>query len=292
MQAAASLSGVSKSFGAGEASVRALRGVRLEVPAGALMMVIGPSGCGKTTLVSVLAAILRPDAGEVEVLGERPFSLSPRALADFRARHLGFVFQAFNLIPGLTALENVELPALLIGMSRMVARERATMVLERVGMGSRLGTYPQQLSGGQQQRVAIARAIVHEPSLVVCDEPTSALDQATGRRAMILLRSLAAERGRTLIVVTHDQRAYGFADRIATMEDGHIVRIVRRRLPVGDSTPGGAGDDDGSADAPVLGDAAQLAQLAPPVVTSPDSDTAPAASTASVASAGTRKEHP
>ena len=257
MTLAASLHNVTKTFGQGEAAVQALRGVGLDVPSGALLMVIGPSGCGKTTLVSVLAAILRPDAGNVEILGERPFALSPLALADFRARHLGFVFQSFNLIPGLSAIENVELPALLIGMSRRQARERAAETLERVGLGDRLDSYPTTLSGGQQQRVAIARAIVHEPSLVICDEPTSALDQTAGRRVMVLLRQLAAERGRTLIVVTHDQRAYGFADRIATMVDGHVMRIVRRRI--------GAGFDEAEADeTPALSDAEQLAALGPP----------------------------
>jgi putative ABC transport system ATP-binding protein len=228
MQAAAELDGVEIAFGRGEARTQALRGVNLRVDAGELLMVVGPSGCGKTTLVSVLAGLLRPDSGRVRILGADLARLGSGEQADFRATHLGFVFQSFNLIPALSILDNVAIPARLAGVADPVGAARR--MLERVGLGDRLAARPMQLSGGQQQRVAIARAVVHSPRLVVADEPSSALDHENGHAAMVLLRTLVADGQRALVVVTHDPRVEHFADRIATMEDGHIVRYVRRRI--------------------------------------------------------------
>lgn len=221
---------VTKTFGAGTAAVQALRGINLEIAASELFMLVGPSGCGKTTLISVVAGILTHDDGEVELFGESLDGMSESAKADFRARRVGFVFQQFNLVPTLTVQENVALPLQIAGRRRGYALACAAEVLDQVGLGDSLGVLPDVLSGGQQQRVAIARAIVHDPEILVCDEPTSALDQDKGRQVMQLLRAVAIRPGRALIVVTHDNRIFKFADRIATMVDGHIVRFVRRRF--------------------------------------------------------------
>lgn len=218
--------GVTKTYGTGDAKVVALRGVDLEIRCGELLMLAGPSGCGKTTLISIIAAILEPDSGMCEVLGHDPQHLSQSERAHFRGVAIGFVFQLFNLLPALTAVENVAVPLLINGVSRRRAEARARGVLEAVGLGARLSALPAQLSGGQQQRVAIARALAHDPKLIVCDEPTSNLDHETGRNMMEILRRVGRSRDRALIVVTHDTRIYEFADRIARMEDGKVVEIV------------------------------------------------------------------
>jgi putative ABC transport system ATP-binding protein len=217
--------GLTKRYGTGTAQVTALRGVELEVMEGELLMLMGPSGCGKTTLISIITGILDQDAGECTVLGERLGDLEPDAKTAFRCRAVGFVFQSFNLIPQLGAAENATIPLLLNGMPRSKALSKARAVIAQVGLADRADAFPAQLSGGQQQRIAIARALVHDPKLIVCDEPTSALDHATGERVLELLRGIAAGGGRTLIVVTHDQRILGFADRIAHMDDGRITHI-------------------------------------------------------------------
>jgi putative ABC transport system ATP-binding protein len=217
--------GVTKGYGEGGARVQALRGVDLDVRRGELLVLSGPSGCGKTTLLSIISGILDADAGSCEVLGREPARLDEDARAGFRLENLGFVYQAFNLLPALSACENVSVPLLLGGVARAVAEERARAALHAVGLGGRGDALPPQLSGGQQQRVAIARALVHAPALVVCDEPTSNLDHAAGQEAMALLRSLAASGGRTVLVVTHDPRVVAFADRVAHMEDGRVVGI-------------------------------------------------------------------
>jgi putative ABC transport system ATP-binding protein len=219
--------GLTKHYGAGAARVTALRGVELEVKQGELLMLMGPSGCGKTTLISIIAGILDQDEGECTVLGERLGDLKPDAKTAFRCRAVGFVFQAFNLIPQLPVAENAMIPLLLNNMPRAKAKARAREVIAQVGLADRADAFPAQLSGGQQQRIAIARALVHDPKLIVCDEPTSALDHATGQSILELLRGLATDDRRTLIVVTHDQRILGFADRIAYMDDGRIARIER-----------------------------------------------------------------
>ncbi len=218
--------GVTKTYGKGGSAVRALRGVDLEVHQGEMMMLVGPSGCGKTTLISVVAGVLDRDEGECTVLGEDFKKLGPDRTTAFRAKNVGFVFQAFNLIPTLTIAENVSVPLLINGVRRSEALRKAKEMLDRVGLGTRVNDIPSRLSGGQQQRVAISRALVHKPRLLVCDEPTSALDHATGQKVMELLREVASGGDLSLVVVTHDQRIFEFADRMATMDDGHIVSIT------------------------------------------------------------------
>jgi len=217
---------VTKTYGAGDASVMALRGVDLDVRRGELLMVVGPSGCGKTTLISVIAAMLDQDSGECEVLGRDLKHLDRSERTRFRGESIGYVFQMFNLLPALSAVENVSLPLLINGASRRNAEHRAEEVLETVGLGTRRDALPAQLSGGQQQRVAIARALVHDPRLIVCDEPTSNLDHLAGQNMMELLRDVAKSPDRALIVVTHDPRIFEFADRIARMDDGKIVEVL------------------------------------------------------------------
>jgi putative ABC transport system ATP-binding protein len=216
---------VTKSYVSGPTKVMALRGVDLEVRLGELLMLVGPSGCGKTTLISVVAGILDHDEGECRVFQEdlRAMGRNPKTL--FRGKNVGFVFQAFNLLPTLTALENVSIPLLLLGLKKAEAQARALEMLTRVGLADRLLSLPAQLSGGQAQRVAIARALVHRPRLIVCDEPTSALDADTGHKVLEVFRETALAEDRALIIVTHDNRIFNFADRIARMEDGRIVSV-------------------------------------------------------------------
>ncbi|MDQ7832177.1 MAG: ABC transporter ATP-binding protein [Desulfovibrionaceae bacterium] len=215
--------GLTKTYGVGDTATRALRGVDLDVQPGELLMLVGPSGCGKTTLISVIAGILNQDRGSCTLFGQDLALLSPRERVLFRGRHIGFVFQAFNLVPCLTCLENIAVPLLINGVKRNEALRRAARHLDQVGLGDRLGTTPGQLSGGQQQRVAIARALAHDPGLVVCDEPTSALDHATGARVLDTLKSLAVRDNRAMVIVTHDSRIFPYADRIAHMDDGIIL---------------------------------------------------------------------
>ena len=221
--------GVTRDVGSGDAVARALRGVDLDVPHGELLMLVGPSGCGKTTLVSIIAGTLQPTGGDVQVFGKDLVAMSPAARVRFRRANVGFIFQSFNLLPALTAVENAAVPLIIAGWSRARALPAAAALLDRLGLGSRLTNLPSELSGGQQQRVAIARALVHEPRLLICDEPTSALDAENGRITMELISGLAVRPDRVVIVVTHDQRVYPYADRIATMEDGQIVSIEARR---------------------------------------------------------------
>lgn len=215
--------GVTKTYGTGPAKVAALRGIDLDVHRGELVMLVGPSGCGKTTLISIISAILEQDEGQCEVLGHDLISLDQEEKNRFRGESIGFVFQVFNLMPALTAAENVAVPLLIKGIAYQSAMEQAKVVLDSVGLASRSDALPGQLSGGQQQRVAIARALVHNPKLIVCDEPTSSLDHKTGHEMMNLLRDIAHSPDRTLIIVTHDNRILEFADRIARMDDGRIV---------------------------------------------------------------------
>jgi len=214
-----------KTYAVGGQTVRALNGINLDIALGELMMLVGPSGCGKTTLISVIAGILDQDGGVCEVFGVNPQLMSSQHKLAFRAENIGFVFQAYNLLPSLTAAENVSVPLLINGMKRKQAERRAADLLERVGLGSRTMSLPGQLSGGQQQRVAIARAMVHAPRLIVCDEPTSALDHQTGHNVMDLLKEVALDEDRALVIVTHDARIFEFADRIAEMDDGHILQV-------------------------------------------------------------------
>ena len=232
--------GVTKSYGVGNARVQALRGVDLEVRPGELVMIVGPSGCGKTTLISVIAGILNQDEGQCLVYSQDLKGIGQQERTRFRSKNVGFVFQALNLVPTLTTLENVMVPLLINGIPPLNALLRAQEALARVELADRKDSFPDQLSGGQQQRVAIARALVNEPRLIVCDEPTSALDHETGRKVMQLMREVVLSENRCLLVVTHDARIFEFADRIARMDDGRIVEVTdngKDPAPVKESTP-------------------------------------------------------
>lgn len=206
----------------------ALRGIDLEVRKGELLMLVGPSGCGKTTLISILACVLDHDQGICEVLGHDIKKMRDKERSEFRGRSVGFVFQSFNLLPTLNAEENIAVPLIIQGQKVSEAIKYSDELLLRVGMPEKAKSLPRELSGGQQQRVAVARALVHKPALVVCDEPTSALDAKTGHKVMELFRELVRESGRTLVVVTHDNRIFEFADRVAHMEDGRIIDVVEQ----------------------------------------------------------------
>jgi len=225
MEHAVRARGITKWFGEGEARIQALRRLDLDIGMGELAMLVGPSGCGKTTLISVIAGLLDAGEGDLEVLGEQPSRMAAKQQILFRRRNLGFVFQQFNLLPALTAAENVAVPLYVAGWKRRTAVEKAGELLAELGMGDRIHALPSQLSGGQQQRVAMARALIHEPRLVVCDEPTSALDARTGHKVMELLAAIAVRPDRAVIVVTHDDRVFDFADSIAHMEDGRITHV-------------------------------------------------------------------
>ena len=218
---------VRKHFGEGETRIEALRGVDFSARFGELSFLVGPSGCGKTTLISVIAGLLDRTAGELAVLGARLHDLSATERVLFRRKNVGFVFQQYNLLPALTAAENVAVPLLVAGISRNEAVERANSLLSRLGLGRRTHAVPSTLSGGQQQRVALARAMVHEPRLIVCDEPTAALDHASGEAVMELLARNAVHPARAVIVVTHDTRVFQYAHSIAHMDDGSIVSVTR-----------------------------------------------------------------
>jgi len=223
VEAGVSCRHLTKEYGQGTSRVLALRGVELEVYPGELTLLVGPSGCGKTTLISIMAGTLDPTGGDVFVLGEHLNRLPQRDRTEFRARNVGFVFQQFNLLPTLTAAENVAVPLVINGASRRAALSGAAEILTTVGLGDRLESLPSQLSGGQQQRVAIARALVHRPRLLVCDEPTSAVDAKTGQAIMGLIRAVALQPDRVAVVVTHDPRVFDFGDRIVTLEDGRVA---------------------------------------------------------------------
>lgn len=215
---------ITKTFGSGETEVRALRGINLEVKEGELMMIVGPSGCGKTTLLSIIAGILNRTSGTCHVFGNDFEKMSEKERSLHRGKEIGFVFQSYNLIPALTAVENTAIPLLLNG-SKKGALEKARELLITVGLDGRAEAKPGQLSGGERQRTAICRALIHDPKLIVCDEPTSALDHETGLQVMDLLKEHATGQGRSLIVVTHDSRIFSYADRIAKMDDGRIIDV-------------------------------------------------------------------
>jgi putative ABC transport system ATP-binding protein len=222
--------GVAKEFGQGETRVRALRGIDLELPCGEMALLVGPSGCGKTTLISIIAGLLEPSAGEVVVLGANLAQLSGGRMVDFRGLNIGFVFQQYNLLPALTAAENAAVPLLILGVPRRQAVARARTMLGSVGLADKVDVLPRQLSGGQQQRVAIARALIHQPRLLVCDEPTAALDAQAGQTVMELLRRVAVQPDRAVIVVTHDSRVYRFGDRIVSMNDGRMEKVEIQKV--------------------------------------------------------------
>ena len=214
--------GLRKEYGKGDALVRAVDGVALDVARGETVAVMGPSGCGKSTLLHLLGGLDRPSGGEVWLAGRRVDQIGEKALARMRRTDVGFVFQAFHLMEELTAVENVELPALLAGRSPRAARRRAADLLEQVGLADRASFLPSALSGGQRQRVAIARALANEPSVVLADEPTGNLDSAATLDVLRLFESLH-EAGQTLVIVTHDARIAATADRLLSMRDGALV---------------------------------------------------------------------
>ena len=229
------LRGVTKEFGAGEAKVVALRAIDLELPYGELALLVGPSGCGKTTLLSIVAGLLDPTTGSVEVLGRDLARMRGGAKVRFRGDNIGFVFQQYNLLTALTAVENVSVPLLISSWTRTRAEEKARALLAALGLEGRLAARPNELSGGQQQRVAIARALIHGPRLLVCDEPTAALDAAGGRAVMNLIKTVAVRPDRAVIVVSHDGRVYDLGDRIVHLSDGRVERVETSHKPGGDS---------------------------------------------------------
>ena len=223
-QVAVKTNTVCKGFGTGEARTEVLKDVNFEAHMGELLMLVGPSGCGKTTLLSVIAGTLGVDRGEVEVFDSPLHQLDKQAVTKFRAQHIGFIFQQYNLIPTLNCIENVSVPLRIRGAKAAIAEMKAAEMLDTVGLGKRMHHRPNMLSGGQQQRVAIARALVHDPQLIICDEPTAALDSENGAKVMELLRAVATRPDRCVIIVTHDNRIFKYADRMTFMEDGRINR--------------------------------------------------------------------
>jgi putative ABC transport system ATP-binding protein len=216
-------SGVTHTFGSGPTAFTALRSVGLEVFPGEVLLLMGPSGSGKTTLLHILGCLLRPTEGAVVLRGNAAVSLSEDELGALRLQHFGFVFQAYNLFPMLTATENVMVALDLMGVGSRAARERACKLLTLVGLGHRIDAYPNELSSGQKQRVAIARALAGDPEILMADEPTAALDAENGLKAMDLFRMLAYRQQRAVVIVTHDPRIVHLADRIVYLEDGRMV---------------------------------------------------------------------
>ena len=225
---AVSCRGITRDFGEGETRIRVLHGIDLDIPLGEITLLVGPSGCGKTTLISIVCGLLEPTGGDITLLGRTRRELVGTKLVQFRGKNIGFVFQQYNLLPALTAAENAALPLIIAGVPRLQAVAKARETLALVGLGNRTESRPSQLSGGQQQRVAIARALVHEPRLLVCDEPTAALDAQSGQTVMELLRRVALQPDRAVLIVTHDNRVFEYGDRIVYMADGQIEKIETR----------------------------------------------------------------
>jgi putative ABC transport system ATP-binding protein len=215
--------GVWKLYASGTSTVEAVRGVDVTLKVGEMVAIMGPSGCGKTTLLNVLSGIDVPSAGEVFVDGKPLFGVSDNERTTMRSNYLGFIFQDFNLLPVLSAVENVELPLLLLGVGASEARLRAMQALTDVGLAERSQHRPAELSGGQQQRVAVARAVVHRPAVILCDEPTGNLDSKTSEEVLALLKRINEEHQTTFLIVTHDARIAELCDRVLQMEDGLII---------------------------------------------------------------------
>lgn len=219
--------GITKSYGEGETRIEALKGIDLDVYLGQLTILEGPSGSGKSTLLSIITTILTPDSGELYILGKDLRHISQNERAKFCGTHLGIVFQSLFLIPTLSVVENVTLPLLIAGDKEKKAYEKAMTMLETMKMDHRAHVSPASLSKGQQQKVAISRAIVNQAQILVCDEPTSALDQNAGHDTMDILKELAKEASKAVLVVTHDHRIFSFADRIISINDGLIMSGVQ-----------------------------------------------------------------
>lgn len=223
MTLAAHIQNLNKEFPVGDESIKVLHDISADIRMGELTMLVGPSGCGKTTLISIITGILSATSGDVDLLGQDLIAMKDQKKVIFRREKLGFIFQQYNLLPALTAAENAAMPLLAAGMASQEAIEKARDILNGIGMVGQTEKLPRQLSGGQQQRVAIARALVHDPKLIVCDEPTAALDAKTGQAVMEILRSIANDKNRAVLIVTHDNRIYKYADRILEMSDGRII---------------------------------------------------------------------
>ncbi len=217
---------VTKRFGEGGMAVDAVRGVNLAVEPGEVVLIMGPSGSGKTTLLSMMGALLKPTEGTIRLDGTEISALSEAHLPQIRLRQFGFIFQDFNLLSALSAVENVALVAELAGLKRRAARDKATVLLVGLGLGDRLDFLPEKLSGGEKQRVAIARALINDPALILADEPTANLDSRIGHEIMRLLRQVAKEQGRSVVIVSHDQRIRDIADRVLWLEDGAFKDMV------------------------------------------------------------------
>ena len=220
---AARLTGINKTYALGETTVLGLQDIDLEFPAGISAAIVGPSGSGKSTLLNLLGCLDRPSGGRLEVCGTDVGGLSDDALSDFRAAHIGFVFQNFSLIPVLTARENVEYPLALSRLPAAERRRRADEMLARVGLAAQAGRYPNQLSGGQRQRVAVARALVKRPALVLADEPTANLDSHTGAEVLALMDELRREAGTTVVIASHDPQLIARAERVLRVRDGRLL---------------------------------------------------------------------
>jgi putative ABC transport system ATP-binding protein len=229
MTAIISLQGVLKRYSRGKQEIEVLHKLELQVVGGEFLCLMGPSGSGKTTLLNLIAGLDQPTEGIVEVAGERIDQLTGSQLAKWRARHIGFVFQFYNLLPVLTAQQNVEVPLLLTHLSASQRRQNARMALELVGLADRAAHKPNELSGGQLQRVSIARALVSDPTLLVCDEPTGDLDRENAEQILNLLQMLNRDRGKTIVMVTHDSLAADHASRTLHLDKGHLVAAPERR---------------------------------------------------------------
>ncbi|MGH8176093.1 MAG: ABC transporter ATP-binding protein [Steroidobacter sp.] len=229
MTALVTLRNVTKSYVRGKQKVEVLHGVDLEIRSGEFLALMGPSGSGKTTMLNLIAGLDQPTSGEVAVAGDRIDRLSRGALANWRARHIGFIFQFYNLLPVLTAEANVEAPLLLTNLSKAERRQRVQTALQLVGLADRARHKPNELSGGQQQRVAIARAVVADPTLLVCDEPTGDLDRQSAEEIMNLLQALNRSQGKTIVMVTHDPRAAEYASRELHLDKGKLTNDAARR---------------------------------------------------------------
>ncbi len=224
---AVKLDNIEKSFPAGDRTIKVLKGIDLSLPAGEMVFLVGPSGCGKTTLISIAAGILTPDEGsQVTLFGTDIESLTRDELSAFRYNNVGFIFQQFNLVQTITVAENIAIPLLIQKKKYSDAINKAKDLLEKVGIGDKWDAFPSNLSGGQQQRVAIARALSNDPKLLICDEPTSSLDSESGSQVMEILKETATAEGRCVIIVTHDNRIFNYADRMVKMEDGLINDVL------------------------------------------------------------------
>ena len=226
MESLVSVQDVSKQYRRAEQHVTALEGCNLEVAAGEFLAIMGPSGSGKSTLLNLLCGLDRPSSGRIRVSGAQLERLNGSQLSRWRAQHIGFIFQFYNLMPHLTAARNVELPLLLTGLSGAERKKKSLAALELVGLADRRGHKPGQLSGGQQQRVAIARAIVTDPPVLICDEPTGDLDRAMAEQILDLLRLLNTQFHKTIIMVTHDPKAAGYASRQVRVDKGRIAALT------------------------------------------------------------------